>query len=209
MRIVRAWMDSHNNIRTATKIHQLHTPTRAMYRRLNFAAIVCMLHCMVLALTMQPTTTTVHAWSILPIIRRPTTVKSNYAYTNEINCETNDDYSANMHSCMDVETQRRHFFDLMIKSALTNGAVCVLFGTTSKVANAIVGKKLPGQFIVDDCLKTGTVMNPVGVSGQAGTFRSFLLPRFLCRPRPVVPFLLLYSHRVVFLCHSYCINPER
>jgi hypothetical protein len=119
----------------------------------------------------------------------------------------NDVYSANRHSCIDVDIQRRHFFDRMMKSALANGAAaCVLIGTTSKVANAVVGENLPDQFNVDDYLKTGMVMNPMGVSGQAGTFRCssiFFIPRHTI--------WLLYSHHVVFFCHSNCIisNQER
>jgi hypothetical protein len=108
---------------------------------------------------------------------------------------------------MDVDTQRRHLFGRMMKSALANGAAaCVLIGTTSKVANAVVGENVPDQFNVDDYLKTGMVMNPMGVSGQAGTFRCSSI---FCH------FVILFGCCILItwysFCHSYCIisNQER
>lgn len=51
----------------------------------------------------------------------------------------------------------------------------VAFLSYPTVVHAAVDDKLPDRFNVDDYLKTGMVMNPMGVSGQAGMSTSLVL----------------------------------
>lgn len=51
---------------------------------------------------------------------------------------------------------------------MAGGVVTATTGWGAVVARAADKDLLPGRFNVDDYLKTGMVMNPMGVSGQAG-----------------------------------------
>jgi hypothetical protein len=66
-----------------------------------------------------------------------------------------------------VVEHRRRFLAEASTILLSNNAVSILTTMTQPtIANA--AGELPDQFNVDDYLKTGMVMNPMGVSGQAG-----------------------------------------
>jgi hypothetical protein len=61
---------------------------------------------------------------------------------------------------------RRRFLSEVSTILRSSGAAWML--TMAKPTVASAAGELPDQFNVDDYLKTGMVMNPMGVSGQAG-----------------------------------------
>ena len=74
--------------------------------------------------------------------------------------------TANNEEELSVVNNRRHFLSKASTTLLSNSAAWMLTTSLPMAANA--AGELPDRFNVDDYLKTGMVMNPMGVSGQSG-----------------------------------------